>query len=175
MTYVFPTKAKRFVLGNMGEQPVAECFTLYKYIGNKKKIVLLSSLFCILTYAIIYGLIHHIIFWLYLYFLNIIYFFKYSCTNIFHRRSLCTFYWKQLLEWIMWSHSLGTCFTDGFYGDLVVQRRVEHFTGELKWNTHNKNNISSASWSFKIPPFGWQHVWENNNENIKNKSAKGAG
>ena len=54
----------------------------------------ISSCFCILTYAIaiIYVLIHHIIFWLYLYFLNIIYFFKYSCTNIFHRRSLCTFY-----------------------------------------------------------------------------------
>ena len=49
--------------------------------------------FCILTYAIIYVLIHHIIFWLYLYFLNILYFFKYSCTNIFHRRSLCTFYY----------------------------------------------------------------------------------
>ena len=49
--------------------------------------------FCILTYEIIYVLIHHIIFWLYLYFLNIIiYFFKYSCTNIIHRRSLCTFY-----------------------------------------------------------------------------------
>ena len=32
-------------------------------------------------------------FWLYLYFLNIVlYFFKYDCTNIFHRRSLCTFY-----------------------------------------------------------------------------------
>ena len=31
-------------------------------------------------------------FWLYLYFLNILYFFKYSCTNIFHRRSFCTFY-----------------------------------------------------------------------------------
>ena len=41
----------------------------------------------------IYVLIHHIIFWLYLYFLNILYFFKYSCTNIFHRRSLYTFYW----------------------------------------------------------------------------------
>ena len=26
-------------------------------------------------------------------FLNILYFFKYSCTNIFHRRSLYTFYW----------------------------------------------------------------------------------
>ena len=47
--------------------------------------------FCILAYAIIYVLIHHFIFWLYLYFLNIIYFFKYSCTNIFHRRSLCYF------------------------------------------------------------------------------------
>ena len=32
--------------------------------------------FCILTYAIIYVLIHHIIFWLYLYFLNILYFFQ---------------------------------------------------------------------------------------------------
>ena len=30
-------------------------------------------------------------FWLYLHFLNILYFFKYSCTNIFRRRSLCTF------------------------------------------------------------------------------------
>ena len=48
--------------------------------------------FCILTYAIIYVLIHHIIFWLYLYFLNILYFFKYPCTNIFHRRFLCNFY-----------------------------------------------------------------------------------
>ena len=49
--------------------------------------------FCILTYAYIYVLIHHIIFLLYLYFLNSLYFFKYSCTNIFHRRSLCTFYY----------------------------------------------------------------------------------
>ena len=53
----------------------------------------ISSFFCILTYAIIYVLIHHIIFWLYLYFLNIHYFFKYSCTNIFHRCSLYTFYY----------------------------------------------------------------------------------
>ena len=48
--------------------------------------------FCILTYAIIYLLIHHTIFWLYIYFLNILYIFKCSCINIFHRRSLCTFY-----------------------------------------------------------------------------------
>ena len=32
------------------------------------------------------------IFWLYLYLLSILYFSMYSCTNIFHRRSLCTFY-----------------------------------------------------------------------------------
>ena len=42
-------------------------------------------------------------FWLYLYFLNILYFFKYSCTNIFHRRSLCTFckqnFATQLTDW----------------------------------------------------------------------------
>ena len=32
--------------------------------------------FCILTYAIIYVLIHHIIYWLYLYFLYILFFFQ---------------------------------------------------------------------------------------------------
>ena len=53
--------------------------------------------------------------WLYLSFLNIIYFFKYSCTNIFHRRSLYTFYhmWIQAgvtvrkrLRWVMTSVTL---------------------------------------------------------------------
>ena len=57
--------------------------------------ILYLIFFCILAYAIIYILIQHIIFWLYLYFLNILYFFKYSCTNIFHRRSLCNFYMDQ--------------------------------------------------------------------------------
>ena len=56
--------------------------------------------FLILTYAFIYVLIHHIIFWLYLYFLNILYFFKYSCTNIFHRCSLCTFYSNRPVSYI---------------------------------------------------------------------------
>ena len=32
--------------------------------------------------------------WLYLYFLNILFFFKYSCTNTLHRLSPCTFYWE---------------------------------------------------------------------------------
>ena len=44
--------------------------------------------FCVLTYAIIYVLIHQIIFRFYP-----LYFIKYSCTNIFHRRSLYTFYY----------------------------------------------------------------------------------
>ena len=39
-----------------------------------------------------------IIFWLHLYFLNILYFFKYSCINIFYRRGLCTFYFLTLLN-----------------------------------------------------------------------------
>ena len=64
----------------------------FRYITRFDIMDSLSSFF-ILTYAIIYVLIHHIIFRLYLYFLNIVlYFFKYSCTNTFHRRSLYTFY-----------------------------------------------------------------------------------
>ena len=50
-----------------------------------------------MTYAIIYALIHNIIFRLYLYFLNILYFFKYFGYNIFHRRSLYTFYHEILV------------------------------------------------------------------------------
>ena len=38
-------------------------------------------------------------------FLNIIYFFKSSCTNIFHRRSLYTFYWRRC--WISGQSMLG--------------------------------------------------------------------
>ena len=60
--------------------------------------------FCILTYAIIYVLIHHIIFWLYLYFLNSLYFFKYSCTNIFHRHSLFNFY-SRIVDFIFCSYN----------------------------------------------------------------------
>ena len=52
--------------------------------------------FCVLWHMQLYVLIHHIIFWLYLYFLNILYFFKYSCTNIFHWCSLCTFHRKNV-------------------------------------------------------------------------------
>ena len=59
----------------------------------------ISSIFCILTYAIIYVLLHHIIFRRYLCFLKILYIFKYTCTNIFHRRSLYTFY---NMAWIFW-------------------------------------------------------------------------
>ena len=43
---------------------------------------IINLIFCVLTYAINNVLIHQIIFGLT--FLNILYFFKYSCTNIFH-------------------------------------------------------------------------------------------
>ena len=49
-----------------------------------------SYFLCVLTYAIIYVVIHQIIFRFYL--LKYSLFFKYSCTNIFHRGSLYTFY-----------------------------------------------------------------------------------
>ena len=52
-------------------------------------------------------------FWRYLYFLNILYLFKYPCTNIFHRRSLCTFYWKYVYvirkdtQWLWYLYNAG--------------------------------------------------------------------
>ena len=55
------------------------------------------SLFCILTYAVLYVLINHII--LGFTFTSLIMFFiliKYSCTNSFHRRSLYTFYYLMM-------------------------------------------------------------------------------
>ena len=51
----------------------------------------MNLIFCVLTYTIIYVLIHQIIFRFYLLKYSFI-FFKYSCTNIFHRHSLYTFY-----------------------------------------------------------------------------------
>ena len=49
--------------------------------------------FCILTYAIVHVLIHHMLLRLYLYFLNsVLCFIKYSCINDFHRRDFHTFY-----------------------------------------------------------------------------------
>ena len=55
-----------------------------------------SSFVWILTYAIAHVLLYHMISRLYLYCLNsILYFFTYSCTNVFHRRSLHTLYSKQ--------------------------------------------------------------------------------
>ena len=56
----------------------------------------LSYFVCVLTYAIIYVLIHRINFRYYL--LKYSIFFKYSCTNIFHRRSFYTFYWCELVK-----------------------------------------------------------------------------
>ena len=53
--------------------------------------------------AIIYVSTHHVIFRIYLYFLNIVLnFFKYSCTNIFHRRSLYTIHKYYMVIHYVW-------------------------------------------------------------------------
>ena len=92
-------------------------------------------------------------------FLNILYFFKYSCTNIFHRRSLYTFYltqWAWVTHvcvsklchlWFRWwfvvctapSHYLNKCslivnWTDG---------------SKLQWN-FNRNSYFSLQNAFEI-------------------------
>ena len=81
------------------------CFGKYSSY-HKGTLNCISSFFCTLTYAIIYVLIHHIICWLYLYFLDILYLCKYSCTNILHRRSLCTFYWVRVCLCILIAYSM---------------------------------------------------------------------
>ena len=96
----------------------------------------ISSFFCILTYAIIYVLIHHIIFWLYLYFLNILCFFKYSCPNTFHRSSLCTFYmvllfgcitdWACLISIMPYEHLQPRIFHDDTAGCATGQLQQTH-------------------------------------------------
>ena len=59
--------------------------------------------FCILTYAIIYlDTPNHFLAISLL--LKYSFFFKYSCTNIFHRRSLCTFYSNDCLTNIWNTH-----------------------------------------------------------------------
>ena len=92
-------------------------------VGLTYKIVYLH--FFILTYAIIYVLIHHISFWLYLNFLNILYFSKCSCTNIFHRRSfvLSILIAKYILPWAVLVSVIcdQTCHgTSDTYADLAT-------------------------------------------------------
>ena len=83
------------------DQTGVQCYTSWPALAGKGHAALSpaqplttrkTKILLAVLYAIIYVLIHHIIFWLYLYFWNSLYFFKYSCTNIFHRRSPCTFY-----------------------------------------------------------------------------------
>ena len=63
-------------------------------------------------------------FWLYLYFLNILYFFKYSCTNIFHRRSLSTLYMTQFLrKWV--NHMT----TSANLGKIFLVSDIKQLTG----------------------------------------------
>ena len=86
-----------------------------------------------MTYAIIYVLIHHIIVRLYLYFLNILYFFKYSCTNIFHRRSLYTFYGILgiILDWFK-SYSAGRKqFTDNGTSSSTISIKCDVPQGSI--------------------------------------------
>ena len=72
---------------------------------------IMNLICCVLIYAIIYVLIHQIIFRFYL-----LYFFKYSCNNIFHRRSLNTFYRQDLsqksIEALNW------------YGQLLLDKDI---------------------------------------------------
>ena len=70
-------------------------------------------------------------FWLHLYFLNILYFFKYSWTNNFHRHSLCTFYWFRWWLAPGWHQAI-----IWINAGILLIRRLE----KLQWNL-NRNFI----------------------------------
>ena len=71
-------------------------------------------------------------------FLNILYFFKYSCTNIFHRRSLYTFYWCR--QWLAaWRHQAITWTIVDF--PLITPLGIFH--SNSIWN-HTRKCIRSA-------------------------------
>ena len=78
-------------------------------------------------------LIHHIIFWLYLYILNIL-FFKYSCTNIFHRRSLCTFYRRIKNDLIIIFTKRAPCSILSILSQIVEHTEIDE---HLEKNTEN--------------------------------------
>ena len=71
-------------------------------------------------------------FWLYLYFLNILYFFKYSCTNIFQRRSLCTFYQYITCAYLLCSNDLSFRLKSKLYHGLmhIIPHRNSYHPGD---------------------------------------------
>ena len=76
---------------------------------------------------------YYIIFLLYLYFLNILYFFKYSCSNIFHRCSLCTFY-SMVKCCLPFQTALGppTCLLKMYFRVRTGLEKCLNFSGVLK-------------------------------------------
>ena len=103
-------------------------------------------LFCILTYAILRNdTPYH--FWLYLNFLNILYFFKYSCANIFHRRSLCTFHMKaQTIRPLgMWKWNKSKWVVTHIY-TYIFEVLVKHTDAVLIYTTGGHLNL--WNWSY---------------------------
>ena len=113
----------------------------------------------------------HIIFWLYLYFLNNLYFFKYSCTNVFHSHSLYTFYnkilfckfvctrpWGQGMD--MSAHSwqncvLKMCISKGISYIRQMQRTYTKVLHEIYSNVTRVFQIFT---SYKSVTFGYPKV-----------------
>ena len=80
-------------------------------------------------------------------FLNILYFFKYSCTNIFHRRSLYTFYWCR--QWLAaWRYQAITWTIVDF--PLITPLGIFH--SNSIWN-HTRKYIHLDLLSAKYQPF----------------------
>ena len=105
----------------------------------------INPIFCVLTCAIIYFLIHQIIFRFCLLKYSL-FFFKYSCTNIFHRRSLCTFYSTKIISY--------TIFITILYRGLRYNILLYEIVFEIYhiWNIYYNNVIWNIFMFYKIRP-----------------------
>ena len=99
-------------------------------------------------------------------FLNILYFFKYSCTNIFHRRSLYTFYYNSLLSHLIvlnfWTEHavieqrrriMDECDLMRFEFKMSFGRITLHKPGLLNWHGLTLPWISNF-----IHDYGWDEI-----------------
>ena len=120
----------------------------------------ISSLFWILTYAIVYVLIHHIIFRLYLYFLNIVLnFFKYSWTNSFHRLGFYNFYQTASHRFSYITGTIYHNYIDIFTGHAVTYRCQFWISSSQRYDA-NRLLTCSEKWLNNVEKVYWKSPWQ---------------
>ena len=97
-------------------------------------------------------------------FLNILYFFKYSCTNIFHRRSLSTFYYmicKIFVLWEIWNCDLYFWLNPINIHDSVLGKGVPMQYAYFKCIFMEFDNLPKVLLGLFMKQWIWRDTWNN--------------